>query len=119
MNVILVNQQDALEVENEEKVKWALNVLETMGMPVGDWTIEPTMDNLRKIRRALKEKDLDVIDDTSGGLEIYYRGVLIGEWRKPRYVLREDTREKQYCYRYYLEMHIDSKLYLDQYIDND
>jgi len=117
MTVILVNQQDALEVENEEKVKWALEVLETMGLPVEEWTGEPTMDKLRKIRSTLKEKDIDVIDDTSGGLEIYYKGTLIGEWRKPRYVLREDPNEINMYYRYYLEMHIDSKLYLDQYIE--
>ena len=115
MTVILVNQQDALEVENEEKINWALSLLETMGLPVNEWAIEPTMENLRKIRNVLKSKDIDVIDDTSGGLEIYFQNKLIGEWRKPRYVLREDSKEKSIHYRYYLEMHINSKIYLKDF----
>ena len=118
MTIILVNQQDALEVENEEKVKWALGVLETMGMPVNEWAVKPTMDNLRSIRRQLKSKAIDVIDDSCGGLEIYYKSILMGVWRKPKYVLKEDTREKSIHYRYYLEMHIDSKLYLDRYSED-
>jgi len=113
MNVILVNQQDALEIENEEKIKWALALLETMG--ILGWKLEPTMDNLRKIRRELKEEDIDVIDDSNGGLEIYHANILIGEWRKPRYVLREDPKERSIHYKYYLEMHIDSKSHLDKY----
>jgi hypothetical protein len=115
--VILVNQQDALEVENEEKVKWALNILETMGLPVNEWQVEPTMNNLRSIRRQLKSEDIDVIDDSNGGLEIYCMGTLIGEWRKPRYILREDPKEINDYYKYYLEMHINEKTYLDQFKD--
>jgi len=118
MTTILVNQQDASEVENEEKVKWAFELLKTMGLPVEEWVGEPTMDKLRKIRSTLKRKDIDVIDDTNGGIEIYYKGTLIGEWRKPRYVLREDPNEINMYYRYYLEMHIDSKTYLDQYMED-
>lgn len=117
MTVILVNQEDASNLANEEKVKWALRVLETIGLPVEEWQIEPTMDNLRMIRRQLKERSIDVIDDTDGGLEIYYNNTLIGEWRKPTYVLREDPKEKSIHYRYYLEMHINDKLYLDQYTE--
>jgi len=119
MPIILVNQADAQEVENEEKIKWALGVLEIMGVPIEEWEVQPTMDNLRKIRSQLKAKDLDVIDDTNGGLEIYYRGTLIGEWRKPRYVLREDPKEKSIYYRYYLEMHIESNIYLDKYMEDE
>lgn len=118
MTVILVNQQDASKVENEEKVKWTFDVLETMGLPVEEWKGEATMDKLRKIRSILKQKDIDVIDDSSGGIEIYYSGTLIGEWRKPKYVLREDPNEINMYYKYYLEMHIDSKVYLDQYAED-
>ncbi len=113
MTVILVNRSEATKVENEEKINWVMNVLETMGIPIDNWLKEPTMDNLRQIRSDLRKLDIDIIDDSNGGIEIYFQGKLLGEWRRPNYVLKEDVQERNRDYRYYLEMHLNRKSVFD------
>lgn len=117
MNIILVNREDAHIVEQEEKTKWALSVMEKMGLDMSDLARNPTMDNLRRMRAILKKNDIDIIDVGGEDLEIYYNNTLIAEWIKPRYILKEDTKERSPKYRFYLEMHLNSKIYLDKYVE--
>ena len=114
MTTILVNRHEATQIENEEKVNWAIDILQTMGIPVEDFPKEPTMDNLRKIRGILKKLEIDLIDDSDAGLKIYFKGDLIAEWFRPTYVLREDPKEISPQYKYYLEMTLNHRNIFDE-----
>jgi hypothetical protein len=114
MTTILINRQDASKIEGEEKVNWAINVLKTMGVPVDDFPKEPTMNNLRKIRGLLKKLEIDLIDDSDAGLKIYLKGKPIAEWLRPTYVLKENLREVDPKYRYYLEMTLNHRSVSDE-----
>ena len=117
MTVILVNRHDAAQVEQEEKVKWALGILSFIGVPVEDWPNEPSMENLRKVRGALKKLEIDI--DSNSGLKIYHQNNLLAEWLRPTYILREDSKELDVKYRYYLEMHLNCKSVFDDQLTKE
>ncbi len=106
MTIVITTQSQQREVEMQEKAKWVRNILGHMGMPVEEWTENLSMQDLRRLRVELKSLDIDIIDDTDNGLEIYYQGNLIAEWRRPFYVLKEDRNQLNPKDRYYLEMHL-------------
>jgi hypothetical protein len=106
MVVILVDRHEAREVEHEEKVKWLRTVLENVGVPMEDWPDAPSMENLRKMRKLLQSVDIDILDDSNDGIEVYNGDKLIAEWRRPYYVLREDLTQRNERHRFYLEMHL-------------
>lgn len=106
MTVILVDRHKAKDVENEEKAKWLRSILEQINVPLDNWPAIPSMDNLRKMRVLLKSLSIDIIDDSDEGLDVYWNDKLIAEWKRPRYVLRENKKERDPQFRFYFEMHL-------------
>lgn len=102
-----------MDREIQEKSKWVREILSKIGLPVEEWSENLSMDDLRKIRAELKQLDLDIIDDSDSGIEIYFQGDLIGEWRRPRYILVQNPRERDPRNRYNLQMHINCRSVFD------
>ena len=115
MTVILVDRHEAREVEHEEKVKWIHSILERMDLPIDEWWPEdPSMENLRKMRKPLRKVGIDIIDDASDGVLIYLNDDLIAEWRQPWYKIVEDPKERDVRYRFYYEMHLRSRCVFEE-----
>lgn len=109
-------RSEQAERELKEKSKWVRAILEKIGLSTSDWPEFLPMEDIRRIRSELKELSIDIIDDSDNGIEIYFEEQLIAEWRRPRYVLRENPRERDPKYRYYLEMHLNCR---DVYSENE
>jgi len=117
--IILVDRNEAREVEHEEKAKWIYSILERMKLPVKDmWPKESTMDNLRKMRVKLRQHNVDLIGDADDGIQIYGDGELVAEWKRPRYKLVEDPTQKDIQRRFYYEMHLITKCIYDNKREN-
>ena len=106
MTIVITTQSQQREAEMQQKAKWVRNILGHIGLPVEEWAENLSMQDLRRLRVELKSLDIDIIDDTDNGLEIYYQGNIIAEWRRPLYVLKEDRNQRNPKDRYYLEMHL-------------
>ncbi len=113
-DIITIKRQDQVEEEIKAKSSWVRSVLSSIGLPTDDWADPLSMDDLRRIRTELKSLDIDILDDTDGGIEIYYQGDLIAEFRRPQYILRENPRERDPRNRYYLEMHLKCRSVFDE-----
>ena len=103
-----------MDRELQEKSKWVRDILSKIGLPVEEWSETLSMDDIRRIRAELKQLDLDIIDDSNAGLEIYFQGDLIASWLKPTYVLVQNPRERDPKNRYNLQMHINCKSVFDE-----
>ena len=103
-----------MDTEAREKANWVKSILTSIGLPTDDWSEQLSMDDLRRIRQELKSLDIDILDDTNFGIEIYYQGEPIAEWRRPSFVLRENPRERDPKERYYLEMHLNCRSVFDE-----
>lgn len=115
MKLVMTLQRDQqAEKELQEKSKWVRGILKNIGLNTDTWPENLSMNDIRKLRADLKALDIDIIDDTDNGIEIYYQGEMIAEWRRPFYVLREKPGEKNPKYRYYLEMHINCRSVFEQ-----
>ena len=110
---ILLYRHEQHEIENSAKMEWLMTVLHRLGVPLDDWPEKPTMADLRKARVLLKKLDLDIIDDSDSGIEIYCQGELIAEWRRPFYKLVSVPKELDPKYKFYLELHPNYKVYID------
>lgn len=115
--VLIVKREDQRIRENEEKYKWIMSVLNRLGIPTDSWKLDTATENmmpiLRKIRNDLKKFDLEIVDDSSAGIDIYCNGEMIASWKKPFYVLKQIKEEKDPKFRYYLEMHLNIKEFFD------
>lgn len=109
MQPIKLRRDQQVEIELQEKTKWVRLILGKLGLPVEKWKENLTMDDLRKIRLELKSLEIDIIDDSNNGIEIYIKNDLIAEWRKPHYILKKNPEERDSRYKYYLEMYPQTK----------
>ena len=116
---ILVNRNEARDVENTTRGEWVISVLEALGVPVDDWPKEPSYEDLRKMRNTLKALDVDIIDDRENGIEIYFQNNLIAEWRRPFFKLMKDPNERDPKYQRYLEMTLNCKVYFGNEEDKE
>lgn len=113
-DIILVNHHEAAQIEHEEKTIWLRGIFEKIGIPLGFWPENPTMKDLRKMRGVLLAEKIEIIDDNNSGLEVYFDGDLIAEWRKPFYKLKRDPNIIDPRYRVYLEMHLRRRSVFDK-----
>lgn len=112
--VLIIKRDEQRTRENEEKLKWIESVLSRLGICTENWKItssENMMPTLRKIRDDLKKFDLEIIDDSATGIDIFFKGQLIAAWDRPFYILKQNKGEKDPYFRYYLEMHLNTKEY--------
>lgn len=113
--VLIVNRDEQRVRENEEKTNWIIGVLTNLGISTENWNLINSSDNmmpvLRKIRDDLKKFDLEIVDDSAAGIDIFFKGTLIASWDRPFYVLKQNKGEKDPKFRYYLEMHLNTKEY--------
>jgi hypothetical protein len=103
--ILLNKDEKTKDTEVQEQARFVKSILEALNVPV-DWNpYEPlSVDNKIKFRKSLNAYDINVIDDQNGGLKIFAKNELIGEWFKCKYKLKEDLSQKDPNKRLYLEM---------------
>lgn len=107
---ILLNYNENIrQIEDEEKSKFVRAVLTEVGLPLdGTWDEEGqlSVQGKIKLRSLLSTFEIQVIDDAGGDLQIYHQDKVIGEWRKPNYVVKTDYNARDPRKKLFLEMNI-------------
>lgn len=105
--ILLNSSENTKQVELEEQGRFVYSILSAFGVPVEDWQGgELTTEQHIKLRKTLGEYRIEVINDLDGGVKLYCEGEMIGEFKKPRYVLRKDLKQVDPTKKLYLEMYM-------------
>lgn len=108
------------EVEQEWKYEWIFYILSNIGLaeevlmdcfPEGGFE-DFGIDHRQKLRKHCDDHNITIVDDRDGGLKIYVRisydgkeeQVLIAEWKKCLFNLREDREEVNPSKKLYIEI---------------
>lgn len=108
-SIILLNSnENTRQVEDEEKSRFVRDVLNSLGIDIeGIWDEDGNLsiENKIKLRKLLSTFNIDIVAEPGGNLQIYHENTyLIGEWKKPQYVLKKDLSQKDPRKRLYVEM---------------
>lgn len=112
------------DVENEWQWEFVYYVLTNLGIPEDliDECFPETLDEITpehktSLRELLYQFDVSIIDDKDGGIKIYVAEpskedapptyILVAEWKKCKFVFKEDLSEIDPNYRIYVEIHAD------------
>lgn len=107
--VLLDTNTDKRSVEAEEKAKFIRSILAAMDIEVEFWSPEEatlSVENKIKLREMLGLLGIIILETAEGELQVYFEQKLIGEWRKPFYMLKKDLSQVDPRKKLYLEMHV-------------
>lgn len=105
--ILLSKNENTKEVEAQEQARFVKSVLETLEVPVDLKSEEPlSVDDKIKFRKALNNYNINIINDSDGGLKIFVNKDLIGEWFKCKYILKKDYNQIDPSKKLYLEMQV-------------
>ena len=107
---IYIDRDDAKAVEEEERNLFIRGVLEKIGVPLETvWPdISLTIETKIKLRDLLKKLEIEIINDGDRGYKIYNQDTKLGEWFKPRFILRQDKSARTLAKKLYYEMIINT-----------
>ena len=111
----LASRDNYREVEEEWKFEFIYHVLSSIGIPeeilgkcFPDGGIEElTVEHKIELRKYMKQFDVTIVDDRDGGIKIFVEQELVAEWKKCKFVLREDPKEVDPSKRLYTEIQAD------------
>jgi long-subunit fatty acid transport protein len=110
--ILLDSNENTRKIEREEQGRFVFSVLTAFGLqdnPTWDWDgRELTTEQQIKMRKLLAAYKFEIVDDMDGGVKIYCEQELVGEFKKPHYVLRKDSGQVNPDKKLYLEMKIDT-----------
>ena len=73
-----------------------------------------TVDHKIELRKPMSTFDVSIVDDRDGGIKMFVERDLIAEWKKCKFVLREDGKEVNPSKRLYMEVRADIWTIFDQ-----
>jgi hypothetical protein len=113
---IYIDRSDAKEIEEEERNLFIRSILEQLGVPLDQiWPdISLTIENKIKLRQLLSKLEIEIIDTGDRGCTIYNNDTKLGEWFKPKFILREDKKARTLSKKLYYEMVIKTWSVFDQ-----
>jgi len=111
----LAGRHNFRTVEEEWQYEFVYYVLSNIGIPeeildgcFPEEGIEGfTVDHRIELRKHMNTFDVSIIDDRDNGITMYVEEQLIAQWKKCKFVLREDPREVDPAKRIYVEIHAD------------
>lgn len=109
----LASKNNYRKVEEEWQYEFIYHVLSSIGIPQeildscfpedGDLTVQ----NKITLRYHLDKYKVIIIDDCDGGIKIFVEKELVAEWKKCKFVLKEDIKEVDPFKRLYIEIKAD------------
>ncbi len=132
----LAGRDNFREVEHEWQWEFVYYVLSNLGIPDEDLDAcfpdspdEMEAEHKIELRNVMYHFDVTIVDDKDGGLKIWVAEpmgddkpplyVLVGEWKKCKFVYREDPGEVDPNLRIYVEVHADVWTILDDEPEED
>lgn len=103
---IYIDREDAKSVEEEERDLFIRGILEKVGVPLDTvWPeVSLTIETKKKLLELLKKLEIEIIHDGDRGYKIYNNDTKLGEWFKPKFILRQDKKARTLSKKLYYEM---------------
>ena len=104
---VYINREDAAKAENQELNSFVRAIIDEIGIDVDEiWDEEEELNvnSKAKLRDLLSKYDIEIIHDGDRGYQIYFEDTIVGEWFKPRFILRKDLSARRISQRVYYEM---------------
>lgn len=106
-NILLNKSEDTKAVEAQEQSRFVKSILEALEVPIEFDPDEPlSIVKKQKLRQDLKEFNINILDDMTGGLKIFIGNDLIAEWYKTTYKLKQDLSQMDKQDRLYLQAEV-------------
>jgi hypothetical protein len=110
--ILLSHNENTKKIEDEEKTRYLLGILEQMELPVQDHlSVEEdgvlSIDQRIKLRGLLRSYGVQVIDNLDGQMCVYVEGEKVASFEKPTYKLKRDYSQLDPRKQLYLEMTIE------------
>lgn len=114
-SIVLSDREEVRNIEAELKHDFVIDVLDNTGIPenvIKECFPEGGYKNFDvehkiKLRKHLKNFDVNVIDDLDGGIKIFVGKDLVAEWKKCHFILKKDLKKIDPAQKIYVEIHID------------
>jgi len=105
--ILLARNENTKVIEKQEQSRFIKATMEAYGVPI-DWnTDEPlSISDRNRIEKVLDSHNISVIDSNDGNIKMYVESELIGEWKKPFYVLKQDISKPDKKKQLYVEMNV-------------
>ena len=104
---IYVNREDVSKVEEEELNNFIYAIISEIGIEIDEiWEEGKPLDveTKVKLRKLLATYDIDIIHDGDRGYKIYFEDTIVGEWFKPRVILKKDLKARRASQRVFYEI---------------
>jgi hypothetical protein len=106
--ILLDTNAKVREVEDQEKSRFIRSIIDCLNINIDfDPEQAQSMDDKISLRSQLKKFDITIIEDLDGGMQIFAKRDKIGEWRKPKYKLKENIAERDPRKKLYMEMQVE------------
>jgi hypothetical protein len=93
--VLLDKNENTKQVELQEQSRFIKSIIEALGVPIEFNSEKPlSVDDRIRLRKELDKYDISIITDIEGGVKIFVKTDLIGEWYKSIYKLKEDLSQR-------------------------
>jgi hypothetical protein len=114
---IYLDREDAQIIEEEERNVFLREVLEEIGVPLEEvWPdILLTVEQKIKLRNLLSKLEIEIIHDGDRGYTVYHQDNKLGEWFKPRFLLRKNKKARNLSKKLYYEMVIKTWTIFDEF----
>lgn len=106
---ILLNRDEKTKaIEAQEQTRFVKAILEALDVPIHLEPDEPfTADSKAAFIKSLTAYSINVIADVDGGLKVYAKDELIGEWYKTKYILKSDRSQIDPNKRLFYQMNVE------------
>ena len=125
LQIIKADKDNYREVLNQVRFDWVCSVLSQTGMNLDNCFPESgnyqdqTLEQKAQLRNNLNDNNILIIDEVDNSLKIYIQDQIIGEWKKPLYIRKEDLSEINPKKRIYIEINIDCFSVFDEEMSSE
>ena len=103
--ILLDTSANTRQVEDQEKSRFIRSIIDCLNINIDfDPEQAQSMEDKISLRAQLNKFNITIIEDLDGGMQIFANRDKIGEWRKPKYKLKENVAERDPRKKLYMEM---------------
>lgn len=103
--ILLDKNEKTQDIEVQEQARFVKSLLEALEVPIKWNPEEPfSIDSKIEFRKSLGAYNINIINDNDGGMKVFVKDNLIGEWFKCSYKLKKDSTQINPNKQLYLEM---------------
>ena|ERR1700748_1183443 len=121
--LIFADKDNCKSIAHQLRFSWVKNILTQTGMNLdncfcdSDDPNDQTIEHNKKLKKALSDNKITIIDNIDDSLFIYIQDQLIAQWQTPRYDKREDFTQLDRNKRFYVGIHLEYESVFDVEIE--